>query len=495
MKKRYLWLLVTALLVILSACQPAATPTPEPTLPPTQVPTLPPTPVPPPTAAPTDTPAAPGITLEVTGPGGVQSLSLEDLRKLPATEGYAGIKSSTGRITPPALFKGVALKDLMELVGGMDASMGVNIEAEDGYAITYSYDQIMQGDFIAYDPATGEEITIDSPLTVMVAYERDGQPLPEDSDGTFRIAIVSAKNNQVTDGHWAVKWVRKVEVKSFGETWLLKLDGAIQAEIDRATFESCGAPGCHAVTWTDDKAQEWTGIPLYLLAGWIDDEIKHEGPAFNDAVADAGYILKIVADDGYSVELDSQLVKRNKDILVGYLVNGNPLPDTDYPLRLVGPAVEKKLQVGRIAEILLTVSGEALPTPEPTAPPAPTAAPGAEGTLSILGQVEQPLTLDEAGLRALEVVKISAEHPKKGPQEYEGVRLNALLEQAKVKAGASTLVLVASDGYSVEVSLEAVQACADCLVAFSDTQGKFNLVMPGMESSTWIKEIVTIEVK
>ena len=39
-----------------------------------------------------------------------------------ATEGYGGIKSSTGKITPPVMFKGVALKDLA-LMAGMDEQL------------------------------------------------------------------------------------------------------------------------------------------------------------------------------------------------------------------------------------------------------------------------------------------------------------------------------------------------------------------------------------
>ena len=64
------------------------------------------------------------------------------------------------------------------------------------------------------------------------------------------------------------------------------------------------------------------------------------------------------------------------------------------------------------------------------------------------GLVNAETGLDEAGLRTLEVVNITAEHPKKGPQEYEGVRLNMLLDQVGVKDGATVLVLTAGDGFS-----------------------------------------------
>ena len=81
--------------------------------------------------------------------------------------------------------------------------------------------------------------------------------------------------------------------------------------------------------------------------------------------------------------------------------------------------------------------------------------------------MEQELALNEADLRALEVVKITAEHPKKGMTDYEGVRLNALLDLAEVKPEAKKLVLTADDGFVAEVFLAEVQSCADCLVAFT----------------------------
>jgi hypothetical protein len=93
------------------------------------------------------------------------------------------------------------------------------------------------------------------------------------------------------------------------------------------------------------------------------------------------------------------------------------------------------------------------------------------------------------------VVEITAEHPKVGDQEYQGVLLKTLLDMAGLREGASKLVLTASDGYAVEVGLSDVLACQECLVAFTDTPGKFDLVMPDLASNFWVKEITQIEVR
>ncbi len=444
------------------------------------------------TEAPTEV-AAP--VLEIVGLNESKFLTMDELMAMPATEGYAGLKSSTGKITPPVIFKGVALKDLAEFIGGMDETTGFNAVAEDGYSITYSFDQLQNGTFIAYDPATGEELKNPVELTAILAYEADGKPFDTKQDGALRLAIVSAELNQVTDGHWSVKWVNKLEVKSLGAEWALHLVGALSEDTDRASVESCGAPQCHGSAWTDDKAQEWVGVPLWLFVGSVDDEIEHEGPAFNDALAEAGYSVDVIASDGYTVTFDAARINRNDNILVAYKVNENPLPDEFFPLRLVGSDLEKKEMVGMIAEIHVSVEPLAdMPTAAPTEPAAATIS-EADATLAVFGSVDQQLFLNEAALREMEVLKINAEHPKQGKQDYEGVSLNTLLDLAGVKDGATTLVFIAADGYTSEVSLEEVRACTECLVGFTNTLEKFKMVMPNFPSSAWTKDLVKIEVK
>ena len=443
------------------------------------------------TVPPTEPPAA--AVLEIVSPSETRSLTMAELQALPVTQGYAGIKSSTGKITPPLPFKGVALKDLAEYMGGMDETTGFNVVAEDGYSITFSYDQLQNGTFVAYDPATGAELKNPVELTAMLAYEVDGRPLDPKQDGILRLAIVSAELNKVTDGHWSVKWVNRLEVKSLGAEWVLQLDGAISKPTDRASIESCGAPQCHGSSWTDDKAQEWIGVPLWLFVGSVDDAIEHEGPAFNDALADAGYSVEVIAGDGYAVTFDAARIKRNDNIIVAYKVNENQLPDEYFPLRLVGTDLGKKEMVGMIAQI--KVGLEPLPATAESAEIPATSAPAAAGSLVITGEVNTELSFMEADLRGMEVLEITAEHPKKGKQEYQGVSLNMLLDLAGVRDEATALVFTASDGYSSEVSLSDVRACVDCLLGFTDAAESFSMVMPGLPSGAWARDVIRIEVK
>jgi hypothetical protein len=491
MKRSALFSIILALTFVLAACAPAAKPTAAPTAAST----------PESTAEPTAEPTAAAVVLELAGfDGATRALTLAELQALPAYEGWGGWVTSAGTVNLPVRYRGVLLKDLCDLIGGLQPGAGLRIVASDGYAMTISYDQVAAGDFIAYDPGTKAETTVTDPLKAVVIYERDGQPLDADKDGTLRLALLNSEQLQITDGHWWVKWIARVEMKSLAEDWTLHMEGARIEDMDRNTFESCSAPNCHGATWTDDQAQEWAGTPLWLLAGRIDDEIQHNNGAFNTALADSGYTISVIAADGYSATLDIAQVLRGNDFILAYSVNDNPLDEEYFPLRLVGPALQGNQMVGQIKSITLqfgagAAEAEMETETEPTAEPAAEAAPAGElpacpGGLALGGAVETPSCLTLMDLQGLELAQISAEHPKNGVQQYTGLRLNDLLALVGASPDAGTLKLTASDGYAIELPLGEVRNCADCMLAVDLAGGGLTAVMPGMESSVWVKNVV-----
>jgi len=481
MKKSAFIFLVLVIALCAAGCQPA--------------------PAPAPTAVPSATPQA-EVVLSLSGPGGIKDLTLAELKALPAVEGQAGIKSSTGKITPPSLFKGVLLSDLVKLAGGDDPTLGVQVEAEDGYSMTLSGEQINNGNFIAYDPATGDETQAAERLQAVVAYEMDGQPLDARQDGTLRLVVISEKNNQVTDGHWSIKWVRNIHVKRMAVEWALVLEGGITDQVDRGSFESCSTDKCHGATWKDEKAQTWNGTPLYYLAGRGDDEIKHGDGSFNKELAQKGYSVEVVGKDGSSVSFDIARLIGSRGILLANMVNENPLTDADFPLRLVGTDVGKDESISGVEKIILHFGGQpaAEPTAEPTAAPTESTAPAAPAklpagaALMTTGLVNHQAAWTRDQLEDLGKVEIKAEHPKKGMQEYEGVRLNRLLDLAGLKDDAKTIVFTAADGYTAELDLKSVRSCTDCLVSFAE-DGTLALAMPGLESGFWVKNITILTIK
>jgi hypothetical protein len=163
-------------------------------------------------------------------------------------------------------------------------------------------------------------------------------------------------------------------------------------------------------------------------------------------------------------------------------------------LRLVGDDLEKKEMVGMIEQI--KVGLDPLPaTAEPAATePAADSVSAADATLTLTGSVNQEILLNEAVMREMELLKVSAE-TKKGKQDFEGVSLIALLDMAGVKDGATKLVATASDGYASEISLTDARGCPNNLIAFGDTAENFTLVLPDLPTSTWAKNLVKLEVK
>jgi hypothetical protein len=77
---------------------------------------------------------------------------------------------------------------------------------------------------------------------------------------------------------------------------------------------------------------------------------------------------------------------------------------------------------------------------------------------------------------------------------YTGVLITALLEKAGVKDSATTLVMVADDGYSAEIALDEVQACADCILSFRNQCG-FSSVLPGYPGNMQVKGVVELQIK
>ena len=73
--------------------------------------------------------------------------------------------------------------------------------------------------------------------------------------------------------------------------------------------------------------------------------------------------------------------------------------------------------------------------------------------------------------------------------------MSVLLDLAGIKDSATTIRFTASDGYYAEVSIADLKACTDCLLGFTSTVDSFKLVMPGMTSDIWVKDINKITVR
>jgi len=144
---------------------------------------------------------------------------------------------------------------------------------------------------------------------------------------------------------------------------------------------------------------------------------------------------------------------------------------------------------------------EETPTPEaetvveePTAEAPVVEEPAAEPALKVTGMVTNEMAWTEDEVKAMETMTVQSTNKDGVVSDYTGVDLNALLGIAGVAADATTVVFVADDGYTAEVTLAELQACTDCIVSFRN-QGGFSTVLPGFSGKLQVKGVVEIQVK
>ena len=152
--------------------------------------------------------------LTLTGPNGTQKImSYDEITHLPAYTGFGGFFSTAGLVYGPYKVKGVPLKALCDLVGGITPLEAVFVSATDGYSMVFNYDQVTKGVFDTYDPKTMKVVSHETgELDLVLMYQQDGKPLSHDDGKPFRIATAGTQYLLV-EGHNWVKWVDKIEVE------------------------------------------------------------------------------------------------------------------------------------------------------------------------------------------------------------------------------------------------------------------------------------------
>lgn len=277
---------------------------------------------------------------------------------------------------------GTDVKDLCEILeGGASPGDVIKIKASDGFYKNFDYE-----DVYTPEPEQGKMIvtwyTADT-QDGMSGYVTDGsystgmrllffaETLNPDGkyvfgDWDMHETLAESRWHYYYDGTmWpsssglSVKWVSDIIIYSSEEPvepetadWPLTLTGADTYVMEQSEFEDGADPACHGTDWVDG-ADTWSGIPLWLLVGYVDDSVQHGEGAFNDDKAAAGYEVKVIAFDGYSKTFSSADVARNDDMIIANELNGAELPADRYPLRLVGPGLTSGQKVSMIVEIEL----------------------------------------------------------------------------------------------------------------------------------------------
>lgn len=137
-------------------------------------------------------------------------LSYDDILLLPHTETSGGFFTSVGAIHGPYSVKGVSIQTLCNMVGGITESDILFVAANDGYSAVYDYDQL-NGRVDTFEPDTVRHVPGGNTVFLLI-YEQDGKPLIYDYGGPLRLAVASP-DGLLTEGHWWVKWVNRIEIR------------------------------------------------------------------------------------------------------------------------------------------------------------------------------------------------------------------------------------------------------------------------------------------
>ena len=278
-----------------------------------------------PTEEPEEASAPEGVILTLVKGGTELEYTLEDLRELETLTGPGTFTNSAG-VDYTAIYTGVPL---MTLVGNVPADATIRVTASDGYSMNYAVEMLA-------DTSEG---------TWILAFEENGEPMPLDP-GYLRIVQVGEANPHFTSS-LSARMVERIEIRGTYESYSLLVGGAVDRLFEREELEAgIGCP-CHTATVTATSKGEthtYTGLPLWRLIAYADDGvypapdqgIHYNDEDFNDGLAVEGYEITLVASDGYTQTVTSDLIAQDDRFIVAFKVDGVFLdPDRDGFMRFV----------------------------------------------------------------------------------------------------------------------------------------------------------------
>ena len=166
--------------------------------------------------------------------------------------------------------------------------------------------------------------------SIIVANTLNGQPLPLLTSAGKRSWPLHLKGEAVFGGQ-QVGNITKIELTGLPKPpseWTLTLEGDVTDTITQSFF--IDAIACkHNVTWTDSSGTVWQGVPLWDLAGAVDDIESSNHYTFNDTRATMGYTIRVSAADGYNATFASATAAHNDGFFVAYKMNGAALTGSD----------------------------------------------------------------------------------------------------------------------------------------------------------------------
>jgi len=215
------------------------------------------------------------------------------------------------------------------LIGNVNGDATVRVTAADGYSMNYAAEMFQ-------DTSEG---------TWILAYKENGEYMPFDP-GYFRIVMVGDDTPHFPSA-LSAKMVVLIEVLGVYVDYSLDMSGAVDRTFSRSELEEgIGCP-CHTATvsvTSKGVTNEYTGTPLWRLIAFVDDGIfplaelglHYNDGDFNYDLASSGYAIDLVASDGYTQTVPSDLISRDDRFIVAFKRDGVFLdPSIDGYMRFV----------------------------------------------------------------------------------------------------------------------------------------------------------------
>ena len=489
---------VVLLALLLAACGPEATPTPEPTaVPVTEVPATeaPPTEEPatatpvPPTATPE--PAvftAPTGDVILTVTGDLASPNVDDTCQFDAAlfDQYAIEQTLDDPWMGDGLtYRGLTLDTIWELCGA-SPDEAATLVASDGFA-----GEIAAADLMEWP--------------IMLAYQVDGVDLMEETGGPVKLVYPAEARDTYSDDQW-MWWVVEVVVGEVPEAEALS---APTGDVILTVSGDLAAPNVDDTCQFDADLFDQYATEQTLDDPWMGDGLAYRGLTLATIVelcggsADAETI-SLVASDGFAGEIATADLME-WPIMLAYQVDGIDLmEETGGPVKLVYPAEARETYsddqwMWWVEQMVIGEAAvEALP------------APTGDVILTVSGDLAAPNVDDtcqfDADLFDQYATEQTLDDPWMGDGlAYRGLTLATIVELCGGSADAETISLVASDGFAGEIATADLMEWpimlayqVDGIDLMEETGGPVKLVYPAEARETysddqwmwWVEQMV-----
>jgi hypothetical protein len=315
-------------------------------------------------------------------------LESEWLKVYPTLDGYDwwDPQETVNLAKVSEVIKATSVKDLLSLIGGMSENEEVHFLATDNRDLVLYANNVNNP-----ENCGGRQGT----LAIAWWNQRQGYVTPL-TDGYRLFFLTPDQVFGATDMRLCVdpslwhynqgypsaaglsqKYIDRIQIRPRKPEWNLELDGTrvggVEASIVKGYFDqalTCQFGAHHGVDYFDSSNNKWNGMPLWFLAGYVDDADQHSPNAYNGDLAQAGYDIVIIG--GKTKVFDSVPTIRSNEYIVANTKNDVLFDEssTDYPLKLVGAGVSSSedLQVGGIQKIVLNLRPVLKSLTVPTAP-------------------------------------------------------------------------------------------------------------------------------